>query len=1246
MSQINAKKDPGPIKKSIKTPGQKDSADKNEPIVPLDDKLRKLQKALEKSFKPDFIDSLIYFVKIEHQDQTQFDTETFNWQKLDHFMQQLKKMIKNKTHIFMLSSKVCITPGHHRKIKHEDDLSHDSHKDHKDYSVLINDYSSSQNQIEYFSLTQILIRLLFKFFKLKQNLNDILKPEYDINQSKNLYDTCLILLSSLADLCYYEEIRIQVIHDPNLKCAMEIFASISLLELEVNFKRKKQFQCVQLMQKFWSKMCRLCANISQEKSTQKVKNLFTKDFMVSLSRCLDQHQVFLVSNPEGTNTELDLDFYHSLVRFLKYASELANCSKLIIQNRVIVHLCVYMYKLNKNVSIMDNENKKEPLPQTSETTSLEPAPPPILLNKKHYPLFKDLIKQFLILIDSWPTCSEFYNQIIEGLLIEHLLWIQTTPINNLTNSKEAKTDLKFDYFEFSFNLLYKLCRDYHACRAEFGRVGGLIKYLQKIETMTPNVTPNINKTLVNFSYLKEYTILIDIICLACKESVNRLRFKDQGYLLNLIKLQQKLKQNKDEINKFFKNDSTSDDDKSFIDSTLYNKILVALCCFAHDQDSMNILLNNSLIDCLLGYVNEGLELLKKNSSNDDDEKVENFDVEMEESKFFSIKKLLNLSEETSIKINSKKRKTLDSIGETSQKPKRVNSELSSILSASPPFVPSTFPTNDFQNFQATSPTESYLSLSPNFFITASPPQLQSRCSSAQIFQGLSPNFYSTLSPSTSNEILSSPSYFNFNEEQQESDVENQIKFSPSINDDTSSTRSDLEEEEEQEEIIEKSIKNENEQKDEDQLGNLSQNIECINHTEACVFYVLSQLSHGDKPSNFLLQNFDSIVTCLLNYLKKATVRNPRALRILNRLTKNQYCFQHFVLNSFPLKLKDIFYDSLVTSKKAWANRSKKSLLKRSKSFGGNLERSESKIEKEMNTYLNSNKAFFDATSFFPSFQSIEFILINNLKLQCISSSDSGYLTLISLAKQKKSEKLSSALVAPFILRNSKALNYILVQLNNLDLVLDSLLISESDDKSKFKSILCINRILSFINFKRDLNQVKNLYDQIRLKLGDILNNVDKFKDDKIVTFKFDNDEKEIKAYRNLVSKKSEYFNALLNGPFLNSDLIEIKDSAYDTFTVILDILNCRFLNEECVPDHKINFDMCLDLIMAFDRFMLNDLKELFICILVLKYMAHGNVATCFKLAWYLNSNFLANAIMDFVLSEYISDSNLISDDDN
>jgi len=67
---------------------------------------------------------------------------------------------------------------------------------------------------------------------------------------------------------------------------------------------------------------------------------------------------------------------------------------------------------------------------------------------------------------------------------------------------------------------------------------------------------------------------------------------------------------------------------------------------------------------------------------------------------------------------------------------------------------------------------------------------------------------------------------------------------------------------------------------------VSQSIESIHRTEACVFYVLSQLSHGDKPSIHLFTNFDTILTCLLEYLKNAPVRNPRALRILNRLTKN------------------------------------------------------------------------------------------------------------------------------------------------------------------------------------------------------------------------------------------------------------------------------------------------------------------------------------------------------------------------
>ena len=54
-----------------------------------------------------------------------------------------------------------------------------------------------------------------------------------------------------------------------------------------------------------------------------------------------------------------------------------------------------------------------------------------------------------------------------------------------------------------------------------------------------------------------------------------------------------------------------------------------------------------------------------------------------------------------------------------------------------------------------------------------------------------------------------------------------------------------------------------------------QNIECINRSEACVFYVLSQLAHGDKPSPHLINNFELIVVALLTYLRYAHVRNPR-----------------------------------------------------------------------------------------------------------------------------------------------------------------------------------------------------------------------------------------------------------------------------------------------------------------------------------------------------------------------------------
>jgi epidermal growth factor receptor substrate 15 len=71
------------------------------------------------------------------------------------------------------------------------------------------------------------------------------------------------------------------------------------------------------------------------------------------------------------------------------------------------------------------------------------------------------------------------------------------------------------------------------------------------------------------------------------------------------------------------------------------------------------------------------------------------------------------------------------------------------------------------------------------------------------------------------------------------------------------------------------------------------NIETINRTEACVFYILSQLSHGEKPSVHLMNKFDLIMECLLVYLKNATVRNPRALRILNSNLNYLYLLFNF-----------------------------------------------------------------------------------------------------------------------------------------------------------------------------------------------------------------------------------------------------------------------------------------------------------------------------------------------------------------
>jgi hypothetical protein len=328
----------------------------------------------------------------------------------------------------------------------------------------------------------------------------------------------------------------------------------------------------------------------------------------------------------------------------------------------------------------------------------------------------------------------------------------------------------------------------------------------------------------------------------------------------------------------------------------------------------------------------------------------------------------------------------------------------------------------------------------------------------------------------------------------------------------------------------------------------------------------------------------------------------------------------------------------------------------------------------MSVYLNSNKVFFDAHTFFPSFQSIEFTLCNNLKSQCISSSDHGYQCLMTMMKQstRKLERVSCALVAPFILRNSKALNYIMVHLNGLDIILDSLLLlnfpANEDPKEdlassygklseclKQKAVLCIKKILSFLNYKRNVDQINSLFDSMRKKLASNTTSNEETaassssQDGSLsydVCFRFSSDgqkedenevAKSVSVKSSVLVKKSDYFGALLHGNFMeksqmdfnNIQTIELKQTRHETFAIIVYMLGC---GPECNSDYLLTFEQCYDLVMTCDQFILVDLRDFFISVLISKFLSLSTWTMCFKLAFYLNSSLLANACVDFLFS--------------
>lgn len=178
----------------------------------LTEKLNLLQTVLKKSFKTEFIDSLTSLIRLENQSQSQFDSSLDvknNVDKVQHFLLQLKKIVKQKSQLMELINLMCIQHRSEQPSASSTTTSSSilsefySQKRDESKSVqldLVNEVSRFDSKDEYFQLVGILVRLLFKLFK-----HSIM-----VRRDKKLVELELLLSSCLADLSFYEEIRSSV----------------------------------------------------------------------------------------------------------------------------------------------------------------------------------------------------------------------------------------------------------------------------------------------------------------------------------------------------------------------------------------------------------------------------------------------------------------------------------------------------------------------------------------------------------------------------------------------------------------------------------------------------------------------------------------------------------------------------------------------------------------------------------------------------------------------------------------------------------------------------------------------------------------------------------------------------------------------------------------------------------------------------------------------------------------------------
>jgi hypothetical protein len=394
---------------TLKTETSEQKSSKNSDNL-FKSKLDELKVKLNVTFKPSFTQTIIYLIQIENEKQDAIEkmyySDLIDWTLLTNCLNKLKCICKNKHHL-----KIIIVELLPIKCTTNETEPMSSSKASK---ISIEDKKVDETIA--FSLPKVLIRLLFKLIKLSMSSNFIQLNEK--NEQKKVFKFQLLLISCLADLCYYEEMRLELINDSNLKHLFDLY--IIYIKSTLNQIKKKLIpstskvkttttsnesilspttvaDSIEKVKSFWIKMCRFVANMFLEKHDQNVRVIITNDFFSSLCECLE-----FSSNNSHKNSSIsnNLDLYFSITRLLKYGSRIVQLKNLIIENRLIVYICKFLSTLYKSTCSSSQLN--------TETLSKNQYYSPSQMK-----MSREFIRQCLLLIDNWPPPLnyEFYNQV-------------------------------------------------------------------------------------------------------------------------------------------------------------------------------------------------------------------------------------------------------------------------------------------------------------------------------------------------------------------------------------------------------------------------------------------------------------------------------------------------------------------------------------------------------------------------------------------------------------------------------------------------------------------------------------------------------------------------------------------------------------------------------------------------------------------------------------------------------------------